>query len=59
MVPEEFALLEASYAVARILQTFSSIEPERTPAGTSVFNDEKSITLVVASRDGCRVVLNR
>ncbi len=54
---EEFALLEASYATVRLLQTFGTIEPERHSNGNSVFNDRKSVTLVAASRDGCRVVL--
>jgi hypothetical protein len=54
---EDFALTEASYGIVRILQNFPNI---RLPPGlpTESTGQEKQIlTIVVASGDGCKVLL--
>lgn len=59
-LPEDFALLEAAYAVIRILQTFPSLElpdDEPTIEEVPVGSERQDVTLVVASADGCRVKL--
>ena len=53
-VIEEFALLEASYTVIRLLQTFEKVErPADEPSLQS-----HTLTLVVASANGCKVILH-
>jgi hypothetical protein len=54
---EDFALTEASYGIVRILQNFPNI---RLPPGlpTEPTGQEKqSLTIVVASAEGCKVLL--
>ncbi|MCJ1283495.1 hypothetical protein MMC26_002825 [Xylographa opegraphella] len=52
---QEFALLEASYTVIRLLQTFRGIQlADNTPA-----REKQTVTLVVANADGCKVILTR
>ena len=46
-------MLEASYTVIRLLQTFQHIEP----AGDSPVQERQSLTLVVSNADGCKVLL--
>lgn len=52
---EDFGLIEASYAVVRILQKFPVI---KMPAG-QVFektgSERQMMTLVIAAGDGCQV----
>jgi cytochrome P450 len=50
---QEFALLEASYAIIRLLQTFRSIEAE-SPYWEP---DRQKVTLVVSNAKGCKVRL--
>lgn len=52
-VTEDFALLEASYVVIRLLQCFSHIKP----ADNSQSNEKQIVTLVLANAHGCKVVL--
>lgn len=55
---EDFALMEASCAIVRILQTFPNI---RLPPGHPVEptgQEKQRITIVVSSADGCKVSLN-
>ena len=54
---EEFAVLEASYTIVRLLQTYKTIElaDEETPDQQA--HPEHTITLVVASANGCKVRL--
>jgi len=58
-VGEDFALMEVSYTVVRLLQTFVSIrlpEGERIePVGT----ERQKLTLVLSSADGCRVTARK
>jgi len=56
---EDFALLEASYAIVRIIQTFPRIDlPEDEPR-SDVGKEKQTLTLVIASAEGCRVRLER
>ena len=54
---EDFALTEASCAIVRIIQMFPNIrlppdEPQE-PTG----QEKQSLTIVVSSADGCKVLL--
>jgi len=54
----DFALMEASYAIIRILQTFPRI---RLPPGAvveDVGEEKQRLTLILASADGCNVNLS-
>ena len=56
-VVEEFALTEASYGIVRVLQAFPNIrlppqEPQE-PTG----QEKQSLTIVVSSAKGCKVLL--
>lgn len=55
--PEEFALLEVAYTVARVVQVFSHIElpPGRMPV--AVGKEKQTLTLVVSCAEGCWVSL--
>ncbi|KAI9712599.1 MAG: hypothetical protein M1828_001665 [Chrysothrix sp. TS-e1954] len=55
---QEFALLEASYAIARIVQSFPNI---RLPAGEDIEpigTERQSLTLTLAPAAGCKVTLH-
>lgn len=54
---QEFALLEAGYTVARILQRFPYIEVPKDDGGRDIGQEKQVLTLVVASGDGCRLNL--
>lgn len=55
---EDFALMEVSYTVVRLLQTFLDI---RLPRGKIVEpgTERQRLTLVLSSADGCRVMVCR
>lgn len=56
---EDFALMEISYTIVRLLQTFPAIE---MPAGErieAVGTERQKLTLVLSAADGCRVVVRR
>jgi len=54
---EDFALLEVAYTVARVVQVFPNIEvPPGEKIGTTG-KEKQTLTLVVASAEGCRVSL--
>ena len=54
---QEFAILEAGYTVVRILQRFPWLEvPEGEDVG-EVGKEKQTLTLVVASGEGCRLTL--
>lgn len=55
---QEFAQLEASYAIARIVQTFPKIDVPEAEPDVPLGEERQTLTLVVSSTDGCRVVLN-
>jgi hypothetical protein len=58
MIEEDFALMEASYGIVRILQTFPKlrIPPDlpREPTG----QEKQALTSVVTSAEGCKVLLH-
>lgn len=52
-------MLEATYATARLIQTFPRLElPEGEP-NIEVGKERQTLTLVIASADGCFVKLGR
>lgn len=52
---EDFALMEVSYTIVRLLQTFADIKlPEREPIEPAGLERQR-LTLVLSSADGCRV----
>lgn len=55
---EEFALIEASYCLVRVLQAFPNLrlppQEPREPTG----QEKQSLTIVVSSAEGCRVLLD-
>ena len=56
---EEFAFLEASYTIVRLLQTFTNVElvgEEESGAGERLY-PKHTVTLVLASAKGCKVRL--
>ena len=54
---EEFAFLEASYTTVRLLQTFKRIELADEETVDQRNHPKHSVTLVVASANGCKVRL--
>jgi hypothetical protein len=50
---EEFALLEASYAITRLLQTFADFEYDPAQEMPAVGEERQDVTLVLSSGDGC------
>ena len=56
---EEFAFLEASYTIVRLLQTFMNIELVDEETVDQRDHPKHTVTLVVASATGCKVRLTR
>ncbi|KAI9712244.1 MAG: hypothetical protein M1828_001722 [Chrysothrix sp. TS-e1954] len=58
---QEFALLEAGYTVARLVQEFAHIHADDPAKAQKVAVGDKkqTLTLVLSSADGCRVRFNR
>lgn len=58
---QEFVLLEAGYAIVRVLQVFESIEMVEGHgwADCPVGQEKQVLTLVVSSGDGCWVRMRR
>ena len=54
---EEFAILEASYTIVRLLQTFGTIELAEAETEYERMYPKHTVTLVMASADGCKVRL--
>lgn len=52
---QDFALLEAGYTVARLIQRFPFINVPAGDPHVDVGKEKQALTLVVASGDGCRV----
>jgi len=52
---EDFALMEVSYTIVRLLQTFSVIELPEGELVEPVGSERQTLTLVLSSADGCRV----
>lgn len=54
---EDFALMEASYAIVKIIQTFPHL---RLPEGVekeATGQEKQNLTIVVSSAEGCKVLL--
>lgn len=51
-------MLEASYAIVRLLQTFRSVELAEGNIEYEKTYPKHTVTLVVASADGCKVRLD-
>ncbi|KAK5656059.1 hypothetical protein OQA88_5198 [Cercophora sp. LCS_1] len=54
---KEFALLEVSYTVARVIQVFTNIEAAPDEVPVEVGREKQTLTLVVSSGDACRVCM--
>lgn len=54
---EEFALLEVAYTVSRVVQVFPRIEVPPGEARVDAGQEKQTLTLVVASAEGCVVLL--
>jgi hypothetical protein len=52
---EEFALLEASYVIVRLLQTFEQFEYGSEHKFVKLGEERQDVTLVLASADGCQI----
>ncbi|KAF7176132.1 hypothetical protein CNMCM7691_001608 [Aspergillus felis] len=52
---EDFALMEVSYTIVRLLQTFASIILPKGEPIEPVGSERQRLTLVLSSADGCRV----
>jgi cytochrome P450 len=52
---EDFALMEVSYTVVRLLQTFPVISLPMGEPVEPVGSEKQRLTLVLSSADGCRV----
>ncbi|KAL6720966.1 hypothetical protein ACLMJK_000066 [Lecanora helva] len=55
---QEFAMLEASFAIVRLLQTFSEIELAGEETAYEKLYPQHTVTLVIASANGCKVRLS-
>ncbi|KAK0750308.1 cytochrome P450 [Schizothecium vesticola] len=56
---QDFALMEASFTVIRLLQTFPLIKLPEGEVIEPVGTERQKLTLVLSSADGCRVSLQR
>ena len=55
---EDFALMEASYAIIRILQTFLDIKlPASSKPSEEIGGEKQKLGIVVTCADGCKVQL--
>lgn len=55
---EDFALMEVSYTLVRLLQAFPVIKPPEGEVVEPVGAERQRLTLVLSSADGCRVAVN-
>lgn len=56
---EDFALMEVSYTVVRLLQTFPTIKLPEGEVIEPVGTERQKLTLVLSSANGCRVTVRR
>ena len=54
---EDFAVMEASYAIIRILQTFPTMELPMDEKIEPIGSERQLLTLVLSPADGCRIKL--
>lgn len=57
MYTEQFAELEVSYTVCRLIQLFPYMTVPDTEPDVEVGKEKQTLTLVVAPADGCRLSL--
>lgn len=55
---EEFAYLEISYTIARLIQLYPAIEVARGERFAKPGDEKQTLTLVVSSAEGCKVKLS-
>ncbi|KAL1882906.1 hypothetical protein Daus18300_000544 [Diaporthe australafricana] len=55
---QDFALLEVSYTLCRVIQAFPYLSVPESEPRVEVGQERQTLTLVVASADGCRLSLN-
>lgn len=55
---EDFALMEISYTIIRLLQRFSNLTIPHGEAVEPVGTERQTLTLVLSSADGCRVAVS-
>ena len=56
---QEFALMEVSYTIVRLLQAFRRIRLPDGEKNEPVGTERQRLTLVLCSADGCRVKLEK
>jgi hypothetical protein len=54
-IVEDFAIVEASYTIVRLLQTFKDFEYDPDQEMAKVGEERQDVTLVLASADGCHI----
>jgi cytochrome P450 len=52
---EEFGILEASYTIVRLLQTFKDFEYDPGQEMVEIGRERQDVTLVLSSSDGCHI----
>jgi hypothetical protein len=52
---EDFAIVEASYTIVRLLQTFREFEYDPHQKMVKVGDERQDVTLVLAPVDGCHI----
>ncbi len=56
---QDFALIEVSYTVVRLLQAFPAIALPAGAKDEQIGTEKQRLTLVLSSADGCKVELHR
>ena len=56
---QEFAMLEASYTIVRLIQAFPRIELPPLEPNPRLGREKQTLTLVVSSAEGCYVKLGK
>lgn len=55
---KDFALMEASYGIIRIIQTFPNLRLPPSHPKEPTGQEKQSLTIVVSSAEGCKVLLD-
>ncbi|KAI4140733.1 MAG: hypothetical protein L6R39_005677 [Caloplaca ligustica] len=58
LLQEDLAMMEASYGIARIIQAFPAIKLPNDHMFEEPGTEKHALTLVLASADGCKVILS-
>ncbi|KAJ5907749.1 Cytochrome P450 E-class CYP52 [Penicillium taxi] len=54
----EFALVEASYTIIRIIQTFPELRLPPEASSVPPREEKQALTIIVMSAEGCKVLLD-